>query len=167
VTSYTEGEVGHAVRDLMNMNLAREAWGARVAKFEHDAGKVLGLHSKSLAIICVLILRGPQTTGELKSHSHRLYEFADIDDVNYLLGRLAENDPAFVTPLPRQPGQKEGRFAHLLCGEPVIPVFQATSPVQTTSNPAVQEFSQRVTELEETVAELAQRLEQIEHKLTS
>ena len=166
VTSYSEGEVGHAVRDLMNMNIAREAWGARVAKFEHDAGKALGLHSKSLAVICVLILRGPQTAGELKSHCHRLYEFADTDDVNHLLGRLAENDPAFVTALPRQPGQKEGRFAHLLCGEPVIPVYQAPIPTHTASNSAAQELSQRITQLEETVAELAQKLDQFESKMS-
>jgi uncharacterized protein YceH (UPF0502 family) len=166
VTGYTEGEVGHAVRDLINMKLAREAWGARVAKFEHDAGKVLELHRKSLAVISVLILRGPQTAGELKSHTHRLYEFADIDDVNHLLGRLADNHPVFISALPRQPGQKEGRFAHLLCGEPVIPEFQPVSRTHSVSNPAAQELSERINELEETVTKLRNRVNELESKLT-
>ena len=97
------------------MGLVREAWGARVAKYEHLAAKALGLHSKGLALLCPLMLRGPQTLGELKTNSHRLFEFDDLDDVNYALQRLAEHEPPLVKDLPRQPGQKEIRYAHLLC----------------------------------------------------
>jgi uncharacterized protein YceH (UPF0502 family) len=121
VTSYTEGEVGHTLRELESLGLVREVWGARVAKYEHQAGKILQLQSKGLALLCPLMLRGPQTLGELKTNSHRLYPFDDLEDVQYMLQRLAEHEPALVMSLPRQPGQKEDRFAHLLCGEPDIP----------------------------------------------
>lgn len=118
VVAYTEGEVGHTLRELESLGLVREAWGARVAKYEHLAGKALGLQSKGLALLCVLMLRGPQTIGELRTNSHRLFAFDDLDDVNYTLSRLAENDPPRVVCLPRQPGQKEARYAHLLSGPP-------------------------------------------------
>ena len=121
VTSYTEGEVGHTLRELESLGLVREVWGARVAKYEHQAGKILQLQSKGLALLCPLMLRGPQTLGELKTNSHRLYPFDDLEDVQYMLQRLVEHEPALVISLPRQPGQKEDRFAHQLCGEPDIP----------------------------------------------
>ena len=84
----------------------REAWGVRVPKYEHQAGKVLGLQSKGLALLCPLILRGPQTLGELKTNSHRLFEFDDLDDVQYVLQRLIEHEPALVKPLSEASGPK-------------------------------------------------------------
>ena len=158
VSQYTEGEVGHALRDLISMGLAREAWGARVAKYEHEAAKTLGLNSKSLALICPLILRGPQTLGELKSHSHRLFEFEDLDDVMYILNRLTETEPPMVLPLPRQPGQKEGRFAHLLCGESNIP--EPAAPA--SSAPSRHALEQRVDELEAVLSSVQTRLDKLE-----
>ena len=74
VVNYSEGEVGHAIRELESMDLVREQWGARVPKYEHLANKAMNLHSKGIALICVLMLRGPQTLGELKTHSHRLLD---------------------------------------------------------------------------------------------
>lgn len=158
VTEYTEGEVGHAVRELIGMGLVREAWGARVAKYEHEAGKALGVQSKALALLCPLILRGPQTLGELKTHSQRLFAFDDLDDVMHLLRRLAEHEPALVTTLPRQPGQKEERFAHLLCGEP-SPPETARYPVRSSEK---QNLEKRVEALEAEVSELALRLARLE-----
>jgi uncharacterized protein YceH (UPF0502 family) len=121
VTSYKEGEIGHTLRELESLGYVREAWGSRVAKYEHQAGKALDLQSKGLALLCPLMLRGPQTPGELKINAHRLHEFDDLDDIQYTLQRLAEHDPPLVMPLPRQAGQKEVRYAHLLCGEPDLP----------------------------------------------
>jgi uncharacterized protein YceH (UPF0502 family) len=121
VTAYKEGEVGHTVRELVSLGLVLEAWGSRVPKYEHQAGKILELQSKGLALLCPMMLRGPQTPGELKTNAHRLFEFDDLDDIQYTLQRLAEHEPPLVMSLPRQPGQKEVRYAHLLCGEPEIP----------------------------------------------
>jgi len=128
VTAYKEGEIGHTLRELESLGLVSEAWGSRVAKYEHQAGKTLQLQSKGLALLCPLMLRGPQTPGELKTNAHRLYDFDDLDDIQYTLQRLAEHDPPLVVALPRQPGQKEIRYAHLLCGEPDIPEPVAYTP---------------------------------------
>ena len=157
VVNYSEGEVGHALRELEAMQLIREHWGARVPKYEHLVNKALDLHSKGVALISTLMLRGPQTLGELKNHTHRQYEFDDLDDVQFALGQLMEREPALVTALPRQPGQKEGRFAHLLCGEPEVqPVTHVASP-RPASN-----LEMRVSELEAQVQALQQRLNSLE-----
>lgn len=126
VTAYSEGEVGHTLRELMDMDLVREIWGSRAARYEHRADKAWKLFSRSLALVCVLMLRGPQTLGELRGHSQRLFEFDDLEDVKLVLDHLIE--VGFATALPKQPGQKEGRFAHLLCGKPDVPEPVAVPP---------------------------------------
>jgi uncharacterized protein YceH (UPF0502 family) len=157
VTSYTVGEIGHTLRELESLGFVREAWGSRAAKYEHQADKALGLHSKGLALLCPLMLRGPQTLGELKTNSHRLYTFKDLDDVHFMLERLSGHEPPLVTVLPRQPGQKEERYAHLLSGEPDIPAF---APVVTGS--AQSSLAARVEALETELETLRERLEKIE-----
>jgi uncharacterized protein YceH (UPF0502 family) len=155
ITSYHEGEVGHTVRELESMGLVREVWGARVPKYEHLAGKALGLHGKGLALLCPLMLRGSQTLGELRTNSHRLYAFEDLDDVQHMLQRLANHEPPLVKLLPRQAGQKEARYAHLLCGEPAIP-----EPVVTgNSGRPSASLAARIEALESEVAELREQLE--------
>jgi uncharacterized protein YceH (UPF0502 family) len=161
VTSYNEGEIGHTLRELESMGFVREAWGARVAKYEHLAGKALELQSKGLALLCPLILRGPQTLGELKTNAHRLYEFDDLDDIHYMLQRLAEHEPPLVAALPKQAGQKEGRYAHLLCGEPDIPEpAQSSAPVHHASG-----LEERVATLENQVEALKQEIETLRSQL--
>lgn len=118
VTNYNEGDVGHAVRELESLGLVSEAWGSRVARYEHKAPQVWGLHSPGIALMATLMLRGPQTLGELRSHSQRMHAFDDLDDVHYAVEKLASHEPPLVTSLPRQTGRKEERFAHLLSGEP-------------------------------------------------
>jgi len=159
VTAYTEGEVGHAVRELITLGIAREAWGARVSKYEHQAGKYLGLQSPGLAVLCPLLLRGPQTAGEIRTNAHRLHPFEDLDDVQHMLQRLAALDPPLVVKLPRQPGQKEERYAHLLCGEPDPDSLPA--PERTASRHEM--IEDRVSALEAIVSELSARLERIEN----
>jgi len=161
VTAYTEGDIGHTLRELESLGLVREAWGARVAKYEHQAGKVLELQSKGLAILCPLMLRGPQTLNEIKINSHRMHDFDDLDDVQYMLQRLAEREPAMVLTLPRQPGQKEVRFAHLLCGEPDLPEPVATASV----TPSPGSLAGRVDTLEQQVEILKQELDAIKSQL--
>lgn len=156
VVNYSEGEVGHAIRELEAMDLVREQWGSRAAKYEHLANKGMNLHSKGIALICVLMLRGPQTMGELKTHSHRLFDFDDLDDVQFALQQLINHEPSMVTGLPRQPGQKEGRYAHLLSGEPDIPAAPAYSAPAAPSSG-----------LEARVAELEVELEVLRSRLTA
>jgi uncharacterized protein YceH (UPF0502 family) len=161
VTAYTEGEVGHTVRELESLGFVREAWGARVAKYEHLAGKVLNLQSKGLALLCPMMLRGPQTPGELKTNAHRLYEFDDLDDVQFMLQRLAEHEPPLVMALPRQPGQKEVRYVHLLSGEPDLAELAA----QASAAPAATGLSARVEALESAVASLQDELADLRSRL--
>ena len=157
VTSYTPGEIGHTLRELESLGFVREACGSRAAKYEHLADKALGLHSKGLALLCPMMLRGPQTPGELKINSHRLYAFNDLDDVHYMLERLSEHEPPLVTVLPRQPGQKEERYAHLLSGEPDVPAY-----VPVAAGSAQSGLAARVEVLELELQKLRERLEKIE-----
>jgi len=161
VVNYSEGEVGHTLRELEALDLVREEWGARAAKYEHLVNRTLHLHSKGIALMCVLMLRGPQTLGELRTHSHRLFDFDDLEDVQFTLDHLIEQEPSLVTALPRQTGQKEGRFAHLLCGEPDIPEPSAL-PVSTT---AASGLGVRVIELEAELEEVKARLTVLEEKI--
>lgn len=160
ISNYTDGEVGHTVRELIAMGYAHEAWGARVAKYEHDAAKALGVQGKALALLCPLILRGPQTAGELKVNAQRLFSFEDLDDVLHMLQRLAGQEPALVVCLPRQPGQKEERYAHLLCGAPVISQIMPQMNYATARAPdgKYQDLEGRISALETQVAELLSRL---------
>ncbi len=158
VVSYTEGEIGHAIRELEALDLVREHWGARVPKYEHLANKTMKLYSQGIALICVLMLRGPQTLGELKTHSHRLFDFDDLDDVQFALQHLIDHEASLAISLPRQAGQKEGRFAHLLSGEPDIP-----APISRTAPaPLSTDLEARVSELETDLQELRAKLEAIE-----
>jgi uncharacterized protein YceH (UPF0502 family) len=160
VTAYKEGEIGHTLRELESLGLVREAWGSRVAKYEHQAGKVLELQSKGLALLCPLMLRGPQTPGELKTNAHRLHEFDDLDDIQYTLQRLAEREPPLVVSLPRQPGQKEVRYAHLLCGEPDIPEAAAYSgPTHSAGG-----LASRVDELEAEMERLKEEIDRLKER---
>lgn len=157
VTAYTEGEIGHTLRELESLGWVREAWGARAAKYEHLAARLLGIHSKGLALLCPLMLRGPQTLGELKINSHRLHEFDDLDDLHYSLKRLSEHEPPLVSALPRQPGQKEERYAHLLSGEPAIPAAAVKY-----SAPSEDGLAARIEALEAKVETLQEKIRLIE-----
>ncbi len=155
VTSYTEGEVGRTLRELQGMDLVRETWGARVSKYEHLANKAWKLYSRSLALVCVLMLRGPQTLGELRSHSHRLFEFDDLEDVRLVLDHLIES--GFAIMLPRQVGQKEARYAHLLCGEPQVPDAPRPPASPPRQDDGSVELLRRIEALEARVAELEEK----------
>lgn len=158
VTAYSEGQVGHTVRELEALKLVHEAWGSRVPRYEHRLDKALGLYNKGLAILCVLLLRGPQTVGELRTNCQRLFAFDDLDDVQHELSRMAAAEPPLVTALPRQPGQKEGRFAHLLCGAPRLAAPGAAPPAAARAG----SLEARLSELEEQLAVVLERLDRLE-----
>jgi len=119
VVSYDEATVELAVESLRQKNLAYVFYGAgsRVPKYKHVAAENLQLNPSELALACVLLLRGPQTLGELRERSGRLHEFAGLDEVEAALNSLATREEPVVLRLARRPGQKEARYAHLLSGE--------------------------------------------------
>lgn len=162
VTSYTEGEVGHTVRELEGLGLVRADWGSRASRYRHQAGKALELHRKGIALMCVLMLRGPQTLGELKTHAQRLFAFDDLDDVQFALKALESREPPLVVRVPRQSGQKEDRYAHLLAGQPDFSQFTYAAPVASLRSDTSADLQQRVEDLEAALEELKERLDALE-----
>ncbi|MHB1074380.1 YceH family protein [Thiobacillus sp.] len=121
-----EAEVQAAIDTLKGPALVIESSGGRVTRYAHNTEKVLRLPTQSVALLTVLMLRGPQTAGELRINSERLHRFADISAVEAFLQELAERpEGALVTELPRQPGSRENRWAHLLSGTPDIEAIPA------------------------------------------
>ena len=118
--------VSDALEQLEEKRFAGPAPGAdsRVTKYEHRLQEVFNFDRREIAVLCVLVLRGPQTPGELRSRTERMYRFEALDDVVSTLDRLSQRQPALVAILPRQPGTKEARYMHLFSGEtPVSPPY--------------------------------------------
>lgn len=125
VMSLSDAEAQEALDDLKTLNLVIESHGSRVAKYEHNFQRVLGVPDQAAALLGLLMLRGPQTAGELRINAERWHRFADISSVEGFLHELAER-PAdkggpLVLQLPRAPGAREARWAHLLCGPVEVP----------------------------------------------
>jgi uncharacterized protein YceH (UPF0502 family) len=121
VIAASEAEVLGALDTLKALSLVFEGSGSRVVSFEHNLPRVLALPAASVALLTLLMLRGPQTSAELRAHSERLHRFADISSVEGFLEEMAAKEPARVVKLARAPGAREARWAHLLCGEPIEP----------------------------------------------
>lgn len=155
----------HGLEDDGLAGRARSADG-RVTKYEHWLGEAFNFSRAETALICVLLLRGPQTPGELRGRTERMHRFEEIGDVLAGLQKLMEREPALVAMLPRQPGTKESRYAHLLSG----PVEAAPAPATTANlyapsysgDPADQDG--RITQLEATVAQLRSDLEELKKR---
>ena len=136
VLDASEAEVQAAVDNLKRLSLVMETSGGRVMRYAHNFGRVLDVPPQSTALLAALMLRGPQTVGELRINSERLHRFADISSVEAFLRELAERAAgALVVELPRQPGSREPRWAHLLSGTPATvatPVAAAPSTASET-----------------------------------
>ena len=119
VMSLDEDSVRQTLHSLGSKRLAGPASGAdsRVTKYEHRLQEVFNFNRRETAVLCVLLLRGPQTPGELRGRTERMYSFADLDEVQSALQQLMKREPPLVKQLPRQPGTKEARYAHLLAGD--------------------------------------------------
>jgi uncharacterized protein YceH (UPF0502 family) len=116
VINASEGDVLAALDTLKSLNVVFEGSGSRVPRFEHNVARVLRVPSQSVALLALLMLRGPQTAAELRMNTERLHRFADISSVEGFLDELATHEPPFVIKLTRAPGARESRWAHLLSG---------------------------------------------------
>ena len=156
VVDYDEPTIRSALDRLARRNWTRLASGpsSRAAKFRHLLDDALGLTPSQLALLAVLMLRGPQTLGELRTRSERLYSFPSTEDVEQKLTELAERE--LVARLPRRPGEREERWAQLLGGE--APAAAAPDEVDDQARP-VTDLEERVARLEREVAELRKRLD--------
>jgi uncharacterized protein len=161
VLELTEDEVRQALHSLEDLSLITPVRDSRVPKYEHRIRTVLSLRRDETAVLCLLMLRGPQTPGELRSRADRLYTFDDLAAVQATLERLATReagpDPASTGPLttvlPRQPGSREARYAHLLGDPPDL-----SQPRQPASVASPDETSQRLAQMEAEISSLSSAL---------
>jgi len=154
VVNYDEETVVLAIDSLRKRGLVSTATGggSRVVKYKHNFAIVFPVVPAEVAVISLLMLRGPQTPGELNTNSGRMYEFESIEEVQQLLDKLATEEPAYVVQLHKRPGQKEARYAHLLSGTPEInDGDDAEISLPRSNNSALEE---RVTKLEQELTEL-------------
>jgi uncharacterized protein len=168
VMSLDEDSVSNALATLQEKRLAGPASGAdsRVTKYEHRLQEVFNFDRREIAILCVLLLRGPQTPGELRSRTERMYRFEALDDIVSTLDRLSQRDPPLSAILPRQPGTKESRYMHLFSGKPDVNednVARALSPATLTTKTT----ADRITHLEQEVVELRTELSEIQQQLAA
>jgi uncharacterized protein len=157
VMNAAEAEVQSAVDQLKSLSLVMEGSGNRVTRYEHNVGRVLQLPSQSVAILATLMLRGPQTPGELRINCERLYKFSDISSVEVFLHELRDRPAGtMVVELPRRPGSRENRWAHLLSGVLAAEVAAPAAPT-SGSDVTVGELAAlkaNLARLEDEVAEL-------------
>ena len=158
VVHYDDTTVLAAIDLLRDKRLALLITGGdnRVPKYSHRAYETLNLGKREISLLCVLILRGPQTVAELKDRTGRMHEFDDLESVEGSLNRMAtEEHGSLVKRLERQPGMREPRWAHLLCGEP--PAAPASEPAaQPLSSPLVARIERLEAELEALKAQFAE-----------
>jgi uncharacterized protein len=161
VMTLDEDAVRAALDLLQVQRLAGPASGAdsRVPKYEHRLQEVFNFDRREIAILCVLLLRGAQTPGELRGRAERLYRFEGLDDVHGALDRLSQREPPLVAVLPRQPGTKESRYMHLFSGGAV-----PAEPPRVVENPSSQD---RLTILESEVAELREEIAGMQEQLAA
>ena len=164
VMTLDEDAVRQALRGLEDDGLAGPVRGgdSRVTKYEHHLQEVFNFTRGETALICVLLLRGSQTPGELRGRTERMHRFEEIDDVLGMLQKLMQRETALVKALPRQPGTKEIRYAHLLSGE-----VEAQEPEPVVRTSAAADGDDRVARLETEVAELRQEVAELREKLES
>ena len=163
-----EAEVLAAVDNLRGLDLVIESSGGRVSRYAHNLGRVLRIPEQGLALLATLMLRGPQTTGELRINSERLHRFADISALEGFLEDLRDrSEGALAIELPRQPGARENRWAHLLSG-PVDTETTASRPAEPGADISAGEIATlkaRVGSLEASLAELKQEVARLYEEL--
>jgi len=166
VTSLSEAQVQEALDGLKRRSLAFTARGSRVDRWEHNFQRAMVVPEQSAVLLGLLMLRGPQTAGELRIHSERWYRFADISSVEGFLEEMRDRGEdkggSLVVQLPRAAGEREARWAHLLCGPVEATAEAAPSPA---APPGSMGLAARVTALEEEVASLRAMMEDLRAEL--
>ena len=162
VTNFDEETVRLALRNLSDKRLAGPAGGAdgRVTKYEHRLQEVFNFTRPETAILCVLLLRGPQTPGELRGRTERMHRFEDLDEVLSGLQQLMRREPPLAKALGRRPGTKEIRYAHLLSGD-----VEAWEPPAETASSSGSADAERLIQLEEKVAALQAEVAELKQQI--
>jgi len=170
VMNLDENSVRDALSSLQEKRLAGPTSSAdsRVTKYEHRLQEAFNFDRREIAILCVLLLRGPQTPGELRGRTERMYRFEALDDVQSALQRLMQRDPPLARVLPRQPGTKESRYMHLLAGdisdEDVARTLQPTTAESITTADRLSSLEEQLTALKQEVADLQAQFAQFRNQ---
>ena len=161
VMTLNEDAVRDALQSLQAKRFAGPAGGADSpgTKYEHRMQEVLNLNRGETAVLCVLLLRGPQTPGELRGRTERMHRFEHLDEVQSTLQRLIEHEPSLAKMLPRQPGTKEARYVHLMSGD--VAAYEPPTMAQESLD------GDRMSRLEEEVGELRRKVSDLEQQLAS
>jgi uncharacterized protein YceH (UPF0502 family) len=164
VVQYDDETVVTALNTLKRRGLVSTATGGsdRAVKYKHNFAIVFPVIPSEVALICLLMLRGPQTPGELNTNSGRLHEFDSIEEVQEVLEKLSASEPPYIVQLPRRAGQKEVRYAHLLSGTPDITEDDADEPTGRNGSG----LEPRVAKLEQELAELREAFDKLMKELT-
>jgi uncharacterized protein YceH (UPF0502 family) len=178
VMTLDEEAVRDALSGLQSQRLAGPASGAdsRVTKYEHRLQEVYNFSRGEIAVLCVLLLRGPQTPGELRGRTERMHRFEDLDQVQAALLRLMQREPPLAAVLPRQPGTKEARYAHLMSGNIESTAHDhadtdsehlGKGSLRPGGSPPESDLHDRIAILEQNVEELRSRIEELTQELTN
>ncbi|MGA9356148.1 MAG: YceH family protein [Terriglobales bacterium] len=167
VMQLDENTVRDALAALQDNRLAGPAGGAdsRVTKYEHRAQEVFNFTRAETAILCVLLLRGPQTPGELRGRTERMHHFETLDDIQSALQKLMQRQPPLTKLLPRQPGTKESRYSHLLSGDVHTPESASSATTASSGGAHNTADAERLTRLEEEVTDLRQEVSNLKDQL--
>jgi uncharacterized protein len=163
VMTLDEDAVRSAIRSLNDQGLARYAsTDSRVGKYEHRLNETFNFHRHEIALLCVLLLRGPQTPGELRTRTERMYPFEDLESLHNALNLLAKREPPLVKVLPRQPGTKEARYMHLLSPAPQTPSGQDSRHDEpaATQQERISAMEAQLSELKDEIAGLKEQFAQ-------
>ncbi len=165
VVAYDAETVEAALEGLRQKRFAVFVSGSgRVAKYSQRASETLNLGRRESAVLCTLFLRGPQTLGEIKDRSERMFTFGDLAETESVIEKLAEwQGGPLLTKLPRQPGHKEPRYAHLFSGEPVLDAFSGTEPIAPPSR--IAQLEQELQQLRSDFDDLKSRFDALESQL--
>lgn len=153
VMNVADGELLAALDELKALSLVVEVSGSRVVRYEHNMARALGVPSQAVALLATLMLRGPQTAAELRANCERLHRFADISSVEAFLDELSAKSPARVLRLARAPGERESRWAHLLCGETAVPAAARAAAPAAADDDALARLRAEVQQLRQELAE--------------
>jgi hypothetical protein len=167
VTTLDEDAVRDALQGLQEQGLAGPARDAdsRVTKYEHRLQEVFNFTRGEIAVLCVLLLRGPQTPGELRGRTERMHRFEDLDQLQFAIQRLMQREPPLVTVLPKAPGTKEARYAHLLGGE--VEGFEPQSTGESTAVATGSKDAERLLQLEQHVSELQDHVAELRQEFAN
>jgi uncharacterized protein len=164
-----ESEVRKALNHLEYQSLVRSvsSTDSRVTKFEHRLQDAFNFYRPEVAIICELLLRGPQTPGELRTRASRMHAFEDLESVHSALSRLEKREPPLVTVLPRQPGTKEARYAHLLGDAPPVAPSAPPRAIAARDHDTTASSDDRVEGLAAEVAELRSQIADLQSQFAT